>query len=81
MTASTYTIRGMACGHCAESVTKELERIAGVTAVTVDVDSGKVVVTCDTDLKTADVRAAVEQAGYELTAEETSFGEGDSPQS
>lgn len=81
MTASTYTVAGMACGHCAESVTEELERIAGVTAVTVDVDSGTVVVTSDRDLKTADVRAAVEQAGYELTAEETGFGEGDGPQS
>ncbi|MEU5444642.1 hypothetical protein [Streptomyces griseofuscus] len=52
-----------------------------MTAVTVDVDSGTVVVTSDRDLKTADVRTAVEQAGYELEAEETGFGEGDGPQS
>ncbi|MCG7525989.1 heavy-metal-associated domain-containing protein [Streptomyces sp. OfavH-34-F] len=71
MTKSTYTVTGMACGHCAESVTEELERIAGVTAVTVDVDSGTVVVIGDGDVETADVRAAVEEAGYELTTEDT----------
>ncbi|WP_406381959.1 heavy-metal-associated domain-containing protein [Streptomyces sp. NBC_01618] len=71
MTESTYTVTGMACGHCAKSVTEELERIAGVTTVTVDVDGGTVVVTSDRDLKTADVRAAVEDAGYELTTEGT----------
>ncbi|MFF5343451.1 heavy-metal-associated domain-containing protein [Streptomyces althioticus] len=71
MTESTYTVTGMACGHCAESVTEELECIAGVTAVTVDVDSGTVVVTSDRVLENADVRAAVEEAGYELTTEDT----------
>ncbi|WPO76660.1 FAD binding domain-containing protein [Streptomyces sp. KN37] len=60
MTESTHTVTGMACGYCAESVAEELERIVGVTAVTVDVDSGTVVVTSGRDLETADVRAAVE---------------------
>lgn len=71
MTESTYTVTGMACGHCAASVTEELERIAGVTAVTVDVDSGTVVVTSDRDLETTGVRAAIEEAGYELTTGDT----------
>ncbi|MFI2411948.1 heavy-metal-associated domain-containing protein [Streptomyces sp. NPDC018947] len=71
MTESTYTVEGMACGHCAESVTEELEGIAGVIAVTVDVDSGTVVVTSDRVVETADVRAAVEEAGYELTSTDT----------
>ncbi|MBC9723872.1 heavy-metal-associated domain-containing protein [Streptomyces sp. TRM68367] len=71
MSESTYAVTGMACGHCAASVTEELERIAGVTAVTVDVDSGTVVVTSDRELETVDIRAAVEEAGYELTTEDT----------
>lgn len=62
-----YTVAGMACGHCADAVTEEIERIAGVTAVTVDVGAGRVTVTSDGPLDTADVRAAVEEAGYELT--------------
>ncbi|QKW36208.1 heavy-metal-associated domain-containing protein [Actinomadura sp. NAK00032] len=62
----SYTVAGMACGHCAAAVTEEIERIAGVTAVTVDVAAGRVTVTGDGPLDTADVRTAVEEAGYEL---------------
>jgi len=68
MTQSSYTVTGMTCGHCAAFVSEEIERIAGVTAVTVDVDTGRVSVTSDKELDTAHVRAAVEEAGYELAA-------------
>ncbi|MEU3252422.1 heavy metal-associated domain-containing protein [Streptomyces sp. NPDC006997] len=69
MTERVYAVTGMVCGHCAASVGEELEGIAGVTAVSVDVDSGRVVITSDEALDTASVRAAVEEAGYELSAE------------
>ncbi|AQZ66841.1 Copper chaperone [[Actinomadura] parvosata subsp. kistnae] len=65
-TTSTYTVTGMACGHCAGFVTEEIERIPGVSTVTVDVATGMVKVTSDTPLDPGDVRAAVEEAGYEL---------------
>ncbi|WP_432135741.1 heavy-metal-associated domain-containing protein [Streptomyces sp. bgisy154] len=68
MTGTAYTVTGMACGCCAAAVTEEPERIAGVTAVAVDVDTGTVVVTSDREPRTADVRAAVEEAGYGLAA-------------
>ncbi|MEO3804260.1 heavy-metal-associated domain-containing protein [Nonomuraea sp. B1E8] len=67
MTTSTYTVIGMACGHCADAVTEELERVPGVTAVRVDVEADRVTVTSDRELDLAHVRAAVEEAGYELT--------------
>ncbi|GAA3935704.1 heavy-metal-associated domain-containing protein [Actinomadura viridis] len=67
MIESGYTVAGMTCGHCAAFVTEEIERIAGVTAVAVDVDTGRVAVTSNESLDTQDVRAAVEEAGYELT--------------
>ena len=66
MTEHTYNVTGMACGHCATSVTEEIECIAGVTVVKVDVDSGRVVVSSGRDLDVADIRAAIEEAGYEL---------------
>ncbi|WP_158884847.1 heavy-metal-associated domain-containing protein [Amycolatopsis anabasis] len=66
MTESSYSVSGMACGHCAEFVTEEIERVTGVTAVAVDVENGTVTVTSDRDLRLAEVRAAVEEAGYEL---------------
>jgi copper chaperone CopZ len=66
VTESTYTVRGMVCEHCAGFVTEEIELVAGVIAVAVNVESGAVTVTSDKDLDIADVRAAVEEAGYEL---------------
>ncbi|MFI6288760.1 heavy-metal-associated domain-containing protein [Streptomyces sp. NPDC051018] len=67
-TVNSYRVEGMACGHCANFVTAEVERIPGVTAVSVDVDAGTVTVTGEGSFGLAEVRAAVEEAGYELTA-------------
>lgn len=64
---SSYTVTGMTCGHCVASVTEELSELAGVTAVAVDLASGRVEVTSDAPLDRAVVAAAVEEAGYELT--------------
>ncbi|MGI5523087.1 heavy-metal-associated domain-containing protein [Micromonospora sp. CA-259024] len=66
MTVSTYRVIGMACGHCAGFVTEEIERIPGVTAVAVDVEHDTVTVNSNRLLDIAEVRAAVEEAGYEL---------------
>ncbi|HVM26329.1 MAG TPA: cation transporter [Mycobacteriales bacterium] len=63
---STYTVSGMTCGHCVASVTEEVAEVRGVTDVQVDLDSGRMVVTGDAD--DAAVRAAVEEAGYTVTA-------------
>lgn len=68
MDQSSYTVRGMTCGHCADSVTREVTSIAGVRQVEVDVASGRVEVTSDGPLAVEDVRAAVTEAGFELAA-------------
>ncbi|MEU6643939.1 heavy-metal-associated domain-containing protein [Saccharomonospora sp. NPDC046836] len=68
MTETTYTVTGMTCEHCARSVTEEVGAIAGVTNVAVDLPTGAVTVTSATELGADDVRAAVEEAGYQLTA-------------
>lgn len=68
MNESTYTVTGMTCSHCADSVTEEISGIAGVRKVDVDVASGRVTVFSDSPLTTADVSAAVTEAGYELIA-------------
>lgn len=64
MSTSTYTIRGMSCGHCVSSVTSELSSIAGVSDVQVDLPSGQVTVTSEGPIDDAAVRAAVDEAGY-----------------
>lgn len=66
MSRASYAVVGMVCGHCADFVTDEIRHIAGVTAVSVDVGAGTVTVTSDRNLDIAVVRAAVEEAGYEL---------------
>lgn len=68
MTENTYTVTGMTCGHCASSVSEEVREIAGVTDVAVDLPTGKVTVTSERELAIEDVRKAVEEAGYTLSA-------------
>ena len=69
MSTSTYTVTGMTCGHCVASVTEEISEIDGVREVAVDLPTGLVTVTSDGPVDPADVRAAVEEAGYQLAAD------------
>ena len=66
MNTQTYTVTGMTCGHCVASVTEEIQEIAGVTDVSVDLASGRVDVTSEQPLYDAAVTAAVEEAGYQV---------------
>lgn len=63
----TYTVTGMTCGHCVSSVTEEISEIPGVTAVDVDLASGRMTVAGE-GFTDDDVRAAVDEAGYEVTS-------------
>jgi copper chaperone len=67
MSNSTYTVNGMTCDHCALSVTEEVGALPGVENVDVDLASGRVVVTGRAVHDDA-VRAAVNEAGYEVAA-------------
>ena len=64
---TTYTVKGMTCDHCVLSVREEVEEVDGVTAVDVDLPSGRMVVS-GAGVDDAEVRAAVEEAGYEVAA-------------
>ena len=44
MSTVTVTVTGMTCGHCVSSVREEVGSIPGVTAVDVDLASGKVTI-------------------------------------
>ncbi|ANN19809.1 heavy-metal-associated domain-containing protein [Amycolatopsis orientalis] len=68
MAETTYTVKGMSCGHCAASVTEEVSGIDGVSAVNVDVAGGKVTVTSEAPLDVQVVDAAVTEAGYQLVS-------------
>jgi copper chaperone len=66
MTTSTYTVTGMTCGHCVNAVSSEVGKLPGVTDVAVDLATETVTVTSETPLDPQAVRAAVDEAGYEL---------------
>jgi copper chaperone CopZ len=63
---STFTVSGMTCEHCVAAVTGELSTLPGVADVKVDLGSGAVIVTSEAPLPADAVRAAVDEAGYEL---------------
>jgi copper chaperone len=64
MSERTYSVPGMHCGHCERAVKEEVAAVAGVQAVDVDLDT-KVVVVRGHDLDDAQLRAAIEEAGYQ----------------
>lgn len=66
MSTTTFTVRGMTCGHCVNHVTEEVKKIAGVTSVDVELESGAVVVTSEAGISVDQMEAAVVEAGYEL---------------
>ena len=68
MSTATYTVTGMTCGHCVASVTEELTELDGVQDVAVDLPTGAVTVTSTQPLAEESVRAAVQEAGYQLTS-------------
>lgn len=66
MSTSVWTVQGMTCEHCVKAVTEEVSAIPGVSAVDVDLASGRVTVTADADPAPEAVAAAVDEAGYTL---------------
>lgn len=64
MATQTYTVTGMTCAHCVNSVSAEVGRLPGVTGVAVDLATGTVTVTSDQPVDDAAVDAAVDEAGY-----------------
>jgi copper chaperone len=60
------TVSGMSCEHCATAIRGEVGKLPGVTEVDVNVADGMVTVSGE-PLPAADsLRAAVEEAGYEV---------------
>jgi copper ion binding protein len=68
MTEATYSVTGMTCDHCVRAVTTEVGRVPGVSSVSVDLEAGRVTLVSEEPIDRDAVRAAVEEAGFELTA-------------
>ena len=68
MNTQTYTVIGMTCSHCVNSVRGEVGAVPGVKDVDVDVTTGQVTVISDQPISDEQVREAVEEAGYSLAS-------------
>jgi copper chaperone len=62
----SVVVTGMSCEHCATAVRAEVGKLAGVSEVDVDVAAGTVRISGEPLPAEAALRAAVEEAGYEL---------------
>jgi copper chaperone len=66
MTATTFTVTGLTCGHCVHAVTEKLTRLPGVADVSVELVPGgesQVTVMSDDALPADAVTAALDEAG------------------
>jgi copper chaperone len=60
-----YSVPGVGCGHCRAAITAEVEKVAGVWSVHVDLEAKRVSVAGE-NLDDAAIRAAVDEAGYDV---------------
>ena len=63
--STVYSVPGMSCGHCVNTLTTEVGAVSGVKAVNVDLAAKTVTVDWDVEDDAA-VREAIEEAGYEV---------------
>ncbi|BCM67043.1 MULTISPECIES: heavy-metal-associated domain-containing protein [Streptomyces] len=63
---TVYKVTGMSCGHCEGAVSGEISQIPGVSSVKAVASTGEVTVASAAPLDDEAVRAAVDEAGFEL---------------
>ncbi|MEV7186970.1 heavy-metal-associated domain-containing protein [Kitasatospora sp. NPDC093102] len=61
---AVFTVDGMSCGHCEETVSAGLAALPGVTDVSADAPSGRVAVASAQPLDESLVRSVVDGAGF-----------------
>lgn len=62
----TYDVPAIHCGHCKAAIEGEVGKVDGVDEVAVDIEAHRV--TVEGDAPDAAIRAAIEEAGYEVAA-------------
>jgi copper chaperone len=66
MSTRTYHVPEISCGHCKSAIEGEVAKVSGVTLVDVDIDGRTVRV--DGDATDEAIRAAIDEAGYEMAS-------------
>jgi copper chaperone len=60
-----YSVPGVHCAHCRAAITEEVVALPGVESVDVDLEAKRVTVVGSV-LDDAAIRAAIDEAGYEI---------------
>ena len=68
MSDRTFTISGMSCGGCVNSLTRVLKSVPGIEPLKIEVGKAQLRVD-DARVSSQAIRDAVERAGFEVTAE------------
>jgi len=64
---TTYSVPDISCNHCVHAISGELQTVAGVESVDVDVKAKTVTVVAE-PLDDDAIIAAIDEAGYEVVA-------------
>lgn len=64
--AQTITVTGMSCEGCEQTVEDALQELDGVTRASADHESEAVEINTEGSVDTEDIRAAIDDAGYEV---------------
>ena len=62
-----FSVVGMHCGGCVQSVTRAISRVSGVKKVDVSLEKKAATVEFDTGVAPAAIVAAIEAAGFEAS--------------
>jgi len=66
-TEKTFTIRGMSCGGCVNSLTRVLKSVPGIEPIKIEVGTARL--RLDDRVTSQTVKDAVVRAGFEVTSE------------
>jgi len=70
---TNVSVSGMTCGHCVSAVSEEIESLASVESVDIDLNAGgisTVTITSTQELSPSEIGEAVAEAGYLVVANE-----------
>ncbi len=68
MSVHVYRVPDVSCEHCVHAITSELGKIDGVRKVDVNLDSKLVTVEAEEIVSDAELRAGIDEAGYDIAA-------------
>ena len=62
-----YSVPGISCDHCKQAIEADVAKLKGVETVRVDIEAKTVEV--EGEARPEDIRAAIEEAGYEIASQ------------